>query len=86
MRLLKGIKNSLILDDTYNASPQAVHEALDVLESLPATRRIVVLGDMMELGKYTTEAHKEVGNLVAEVCDVLVAVGVRSESIAEGAI
>ena len=87
MKLIEGIKNSTIIDDSYNSSPLAVQWALKTLKEIETDgRKIAVLGDMMELGKYTTEAHKEVGNLVAEVCDVLVAVGVRSESIAEGAI
>ena len=85
LRLLKGIKNSLILDDTYNASPQAVHEALDVLESLPATRRIVVLGDMMEIGKFTEYAHRAIGDKVAKFADILFAVGSKARFIADEA-
>jgi len=85
LRLLKGIKNSLILDDTYNASPQAVHEALDVLESLPATRRIAVLGDMAEIGKFTEYAHRAVGDKVAKFADILFVVGARARFIADEA-
>ena len=50
MRLLKGIKDTTIIDDTYNASPLALHNALDALKEAPAKRRIVVIGDMLEAG------------------------------------
>ena len=85
LRLVKGIKNSLILDDSYNASPQAMHQALDVLESLPATRRIAVLGDMLEIGKFTEHAHRAVGDKVAKFADILFAVGARARFIADEA-
>lgn len=85
LKLLKGIKNSLILDDTYNASPASTHLALETLESLSGKRRIAVLGDMLELGKYTIEAHEEVGNFLKDKVDVLVAVGARAKFIAESA-
>ena len=86
MHLVDGIKGSLIIDDTYNASPIATFEALQTLQTLPkAKRKIAVLGDMMELGAHSPEAHKEIGNVAAKSCDILVAVGVRSRRIAETA-
>jgi UDP-N-acetylmuramoyl-tripeptide--D-alanyl-D-alanine ligase len=55
-----------ILDDTYNASPASVRAALDTLAARRAGRRaVVVLGDMLELGALSDEAHREVGRLVA---------------------
>src|SRR3990167_9967701 len=62
LKIIQGIKNSTIIDDTYNSAPLSTHLALDTLKSLPAKRRVAVLGDMLELGKYTLEAHREVGN------------------------
>lgn len=86
MHLIDGIKGSLIIDDTYNASPVATVEALHTLATLEKTkRRIAVLGDMMELGAHSSEAHKEIGELAAKSCDILVAVGVRSRKIADAA-
>lgn len=85
LRLIHGIKNSLILDDSYNASPQAMNEALDVLESLPATRRIAVLGDMLEIGKFTEHAHRAVGDKVAKFADILFVVGPKARFVAEEA-
>jgi len=85
LNLLPGIKYSYVIDDSYNANPLSVHAALDVLRSLPAKRRVAVLGDMLEIGKYTLEAHERVGRLAAKFVDVLVAVGLRAKFIAEAA-
>lgn len=84
-RILRGVKRSLIIDDTYNASPLAMNEALATLESLKAKRKIAVLGDMLELGKYTLQAHEEIGRVSADVVDVLFTVGLRGKIIAEAA-
>ena len=87
MRLLKGINDSLIIDDTYNSSPFACEAALKTLgEVKNSTRKIAVLGDMLELGKHTIEAHKNIGKVAKENCDVLFVVGPRAQSIKEGAI
>jgi len=86
MRLIKGIKNSFILDDSYNASPLAAHAALDALKELEAERKIVVFGDMLELGKFTILAHKAIGEKVAKFADYFLTVGPRSKFAAEEAI
>ena len=91
MRLLDGINSSLIIDDTYNSSPTACGSALKTLgqiESGPKAkyRKIAVLGDMLELGKHTKEAHENIGALVKEHVDILVTVGPRAESFRHGAL
>ncbi|MDO8470288.1 MAG: UDP-N-acetylmuramoyl-tripeptide--D-alanyl-D-alanine ligase [bacterium] len=86
LTVLRGIKQSTIIDDSYNASPTAAEEALAVLQSLRAKRKVAVLGDMLELGKYTLESHEKVGRRAAEVVDLLVTVGLRGKFIAEAAI
>jgi UDP-N-acetylmuramoyl-tripeptide--D-alanyl-D-alanine ligase len=86
LRALSGIKGSFIIDDTYNASPLAMREALELLKSLKAKRKIAVLGDMLEIGKYTMDAHEEMGMLAAKSADMLLAVGLRGKFIAEGAL
>jgi len=85
LRILRGLKNSIIIDDTYNAAPAAMHVALDTLASLPAQRKVAVLGDMLELGKYSLEAHQAVGNRVGEIVQILVCVGEKAKFIAEAA-
>lgn len=86
MRLLKGINNSFIIDDTYNSSPFACEFALKTLGELKSTgRKIAVLGDMLELGRHTEEAHNNVGKIAKENADVLIIVGPRAEKIKEGA-
>jgi UDP-N-acetylmuramoyl-tripeptide--D-alanyl-D-alanine ligase len=90
MRLLQGINNSLIVDDTYNSSPFASKCALETLKEVKNSgRKIAVLGDMLELGKHTEEAHKNIGAIAKDVLDtngILIVVGPRAEKIKEGAI
>lgn len=85
MNVLKGAEGSWIIDDSYNASPLAMTEALNTLGSLKAKRKIAVLGDMKELGRFSEDAHKDIGKLVASACDVLLAVGEKGKVIAESA-
>lgn len=87
MNIIKGIKNTTIIDDTYNSSPVALASALETLKNMKVRgRRIAVLGDMLELGKHTSEAHKKAGEQAASSCDLLVTVGIRSRILAESAI
>ncbi len=84
-RLIEGIKNSYILDDTYNSSPLAMEGALGIIKDLSAPRKIAVIGDMAELGKYTIYAHEEIGRKMIGVACILVTVGAKARFIAEGA-
>lgn len=86
LRLIKGIKNSLILDDTYNAAPEAMRAALDTLKSLPGSRKIAVLGDMLEIGRFSEQVHRAVGDRAAEFVDLLFCVGPRAKFIADEAL
>ncbi len=85
LRILRGVKETTIIDDTYNAAPASMHLALETLKQLGAGRKIAVLGDMLELGKYSIEAHRTAGNLAGEVADTLVCVGERARFIADSA-
>jgi UDP-N-acetylmuramoyl-tripeptide--D-alanyl-D-alanine ligase len=76
MQKLRGIKNSIIIDDTYNASPDAVRMALDTLYSYPAAQRVAILGMMNELGNMSEEEHKKVGRYCnPKFLDLVVTVG-----------
>lgn len=86
IRLIEGINDSVIIDDSYNASPVATEEALDTLSHVPRRgRRIAVLADMLELGSFSASEHRRVGSIAAASTDMLVTVGVRGRGIAEGA-
>jgi UDP-N-acetylmuramoyl-tripeptide--D-alanyl-D-alanine ligase len=75
---------ALLLDDTYNASPESTLAALNLLNELEG-RKVAVLGEMYELGRYERQGHEVVGARAAEVCSELVAVGELARIIAESA-
>lgn len=85
MRLLKGNRNSYILDDTYNAAPESMRTALDTLEMLPGARKIAILGDMRELGRYSEAAHRAIGDQAAAFVDLLFCVGPAARFISDEA-
>ncbi len=92
MRILRGIHDSVIIDDTYNSSPVAAHEALQTLADIRidhsqggAGRKIAVLGDMLELGEFSSREHRLVGERAASVATLVVTVGIRSRLTAEEA-
>lgn len=87
MNIIPGLNSSIIIDDTYNSSPVAVHEALDTMRKMEIKgRKIAVLGDMLELGKYSIDAHKKIGEHAAETADMLIVIGLRALYIKEGAL
>ncbi|MFA5933972.1 MAG: UDP-N-acetylmuramoyl-tripeptide--D-alanyl-D-alanine ligase [Candidatus Paceibacterota bacterium] len=88
LKLIEGLKESLIIDDTYNSSPIACEAALETLNDMEVSgSKIAVLGDMLELGKFSPEAHKKIGEVAAGFgVDFLVTVGKRAHGIAEGAL
>ena len=75
---------ALLLDDTYNASPESMLAALNLLDELDG-RKVAVLGDMLELGPYEKQGHEMVGLRAARVADVLLTLGTRARMIAESA-
>lgn len=94
LKLIEGEKGVWILDDTYNAAPQAMHAAIDLLKDLPAQvvavegvsktgRKIAVLGDMLEIGKFTVQAHQAIGDRLKEIADLVITVGPRAKFIAQ---
>jgi UDP-N-acetylmuramoyl-tripeptide--D-alanyl-D-alanine ligase len=79
-----GPGNSLLIDDTYNASPDSMIAALNLLAELDG-RKVAVLGDMLELGEFEEMGHRMVGARATGVVDLLVAVGEKARWIAEEA-
>jgi UDP-N-acetylmuramoyl-tripeptide--D-alanyl-D-alanine ligase len=95
MRLLNGITDTLIIDDSYNSSPFACECALMTLGEIKRNakktgRKIAVLGDMLELGRHTEDAHRNIGRIAKENLsrrgDTLIVVGLRAKAIREGAL
>jgi len=84
-RLLEGINGTTLLDDSYSASPESCVAALATLDALPAGRRIVVLGDMTQLGRLSHDAHRKVGRDCARVADILISKGQMAGMAAEEA-
>lgn len=77
--VLKGKNGSTIIDSTYNAEPASMLAALDIIKHIPTKRRIVVLGDMLELGSREKKSHIELGHTVAGVADLAILIGPRME-------
>lgn len=77
MRVLPGVKHTIIIDDSYNSSPDVCVAALEALREFPVQgRRYALLGEMADLGSATEPAHKAIGKtIVDEQIDFLVAVG-----------
>lgn len=75
-----------VIEDCYNASPDSMKAAISVLKELPNTRKIALLGDMLELGEASEEGHRQTGVWVAQAgIDVLIAYGPRSAAMAQAA-
>ena len=86
MRVIHLPEDRILLDDCYNASPQSVTAALEVLAKTDCDRTVAVLGDMGELGDLTDQAHYNIGALAAMLgIDFVVAIGSKAAMIAEGA-
>jgi len=75
---------ALILDDTYNAAPESMLAALNLLDEIEG-RKIAVLGDMLELGQYERQGHEMVGMRAAQVVKSLITLGPRAHMIADAA-
>lgn len=84
MNKIEGKHGALIIDSSYNASPDTMEAALEVLADFPG-RKIAALGTMNELGELTESAHLKIGKAAAEAADMLLAVGEHAKYFAEGA-
>ncbi len=88
LNLLHGLNGSTLIDDTYNSSPDAATAALEALKGIVPSaggRRIAVLGDMMELGKYAADEHRKIGREAIGTVDILYTAGQRSRLTADEA-
>lgn len=86
LNLINGLRKTLIIDDSYNASPDSVVEALHILARMPHQHKVAVLGDMLELGELSESSHRHIGELAASLnLDGLVVVGAEARIIGEAA-
>ena len=86
VRLIPGAEDTVLIDDTYNSSPAACESGLHMLRDLPfGKRKIAMIGDMLELGKHTSDAHHEIGAVAKDCADILITVGMRAKGFGEGA-
>lgn len=86
LNVIGALRRSVLIDDTYNAAPDSMHEALQLFARFSSSHKIAVLGDMLELGAVSDEAHEAVGAEVAKIAPThLVTVGPGGKVIAEAA-
>lgn len=86
MNVIPAVNEAVILDSSYNASPEAVKKALETLSEVAGNRRkIAVLGNMNELGKHSRIMHEMIGEIVPGCADVLITVGDLAVIFAEKA-
>ncbi|HHY77409.1 MAG TPA: UDP-N-acetylmuramoyl-tripeptide--D-alanyl-D-alanine ligase [Clostridiales bacterium] len=80
--------NIKIINDSYNANPDSAIAAIEVLKSMPSSgRKVLIIGDMLELGDYTVEGHRKVGEKVAESnIEVLITIGEKAKEVINGAL
>lgn len=84
MNIIEGLKDSIIIDDTYNSNPSSAKAAADVLAEIDYPyRKVVIFGNMNELGKHAKEEHRAIGKYFSDKCDFAVFVGPHSEIMRE---
>ena len=87
LRLIEGVNGSSILDDSYNSSPIALSAALDTLDEIETEgRKYAILGDMLELGKFTKSEHKKIGEKLGLCADEVYLIGKNAQYFQEGAL
>ena len=85
MRVVRLPERRMLLDDCYNANPQSVAAALEILARTECDKRIAVLGDMGELGDIVNRAHYNMGALASMLgIDLVFAIGKKAALIADG--
>ncbi len=81
---VEGIRNSTIIDGSYNAAPLSMKSSLETLKIFPGKRKIAVIGDMLELGSCATKEHIKIGQLAGEFCNFVIAVGEHATDVEKG--
>ena len=80
-------QGAIIINDAYNANPRAMRESISTLMMMPGERKILALGDMLELGEYAHEAHRSLGQYIGRnKPDLLYVEGGFSSEVRDGAL
>jgi len=86
MQLISGLNDSLIVDDTYNASPDSVFEGLKALREIPQEKRrrvFALLGSMKELGELSRQGHEDIASAASEISDFIIGVGEEAKVVSD---
>lgn len=84
MELIKNSKNATIINDCYNASYESIKAALEYIKELKSNRKIAVLGDVLELGRFSKQMHQKIGEeVINNNIDILITVGQEAKTIAK---
>lgn len=84
MNIIRGIKDTTIIDDSYNSSPIALEQAISVFVGLKNDgKKIAVIGDMLELGRYSGDQHRKIAGLLNGKVEKAICVGIRARKIHE---
>ncbi len=86
LNLIKTKKGFYILDDSLHLSQSSFWQAIDTFEKIPAKRKIVLLGDCLDAGKYALDFHFEIGEILSKVADFIITFGIRSKYSIDSAI
>ncbi len=88
MNIIDGVNGVKMIDSSYNSSPEALKEALNLFSEIATKdlRKIAVLGQMNELGEQSRELHLILGEKIPSCCDILIAVGGDAKAFVESAI
>ncbi len=86
LNIIKGKSNTILLDASYNTSPSSMISALKSLKEVPAKRKIAVIGDMLELGDFSKNEHRKIGDFAGSFVDYIFVIGKWGEDIKKGAI
>jgi len=84
--LIKSKNGFYILDNSYHLTLESFYENMEIFKQIPAKRKIIVIGDMLSLGKYAFEIHQEIGKNIINVCDFIIGFGIKSKFTLESAI
>jgi len=79
LNLLKSKNGYYILDDSLHLSEASFWQAIDIFEKIPAKRKILVLGDCLDSGKYSLDFHFDIGEHLTKICDFVITFGLRSK-------